>query len=145
VNEADLQSVDVESLKKDIEKILKSLKIITEDARKYGTSNDWSNTIIKINEILELIDKHTVSKDTTDKYLGGCEAIKKKYNLTSSCCSTCHTNYDDYDVSMHLIEVDDGFYEVCCDVHNEFGKFKPQDTTDEHAKKPVDSDNQEEG
>ena len=51
------------------------------------------------------------------KYLGGCEELDKDFNLKSpSCCDSCHVDNEDYGYSLREIELDNGYYEVCCEL-----------------------------
>lgn len=50
----------------------------------------------------------------TEKALGGCVEIARDLGLTFTCCTSCHADEWEGDDLAALIEVPDGYYEVCC-------------------------------
>jgi hypothetical protein len=52
------------------------------------------------------------------KYLGGCKEAKERFHLECNCCDACHDDLDKYGIERSELEVEDGYYHVCCEVSN---------------------------
>ena len=54
--------------------------------------------------------------------MGYCDAFSRKFNISERCCESCH---EDYDLGLdYLIDVDieKGFYRICCQINREYKK-----------------------
>ena len=65
-----------------------------------------------------------------DKYLGGCEAASKRFELGEvECCGSCHVDANEYGYDLSEIEIEgEGYFEVCCTVRLEYDKKYNPDT-----------------
>ncbi len=51
------------------------------------------------------------------QYLGGCEEAAKHFGFEQSCCDSCHNDADEGYCSLIEIEIDQGYFNVCCYMH----------------------------
>jgi len=57
------------------------------------------------------------------KYLGGCEELCKRFDLTAdNCCTSCHEDANEGYCDLCDVEVPEGYYNVCCRVYEEYRK-----------------------
>ncbi len=51
-------------------------------------------------------------------YLGSCEKALEhfKIDFRPSCCTSCHDDDDDFGIELSTVEIDCGYFEVCCSV-----------------------------
>lgn len=52
--------------------------------------------------------------------MSDCNKARKELKLTSSCCYSCHEDFDAGDNNLCTIETNGKSYEVCCDLWDEF-------------------------
>ena len=56
------------------------------------------------------------------KFIGGCAALAKDFNLKFSCCSSCHDEEWEGYGDLQEIIVDAGYYIVCCSAKEAYKK-----------------------
>ena len=51
--------------------------------------------------------------------MSDCNKAREELELTSSCCDSCHDDFDDFD-ALCIIEANGKSYKVCCNLWDEF-------------------------
>lgn len=56
-----------------------------------------------------------------NNYLGWCADLAKRLGIKKSCCDSCHED-EDAGLSIPIAQFDDGYYDCCCKMKDEFDK-----------------------